>query len=75
MMSDGNITETESNPVVPDWQQRVISEKSELEERLNKLADFLHKTRNDSEREPLLLMQYHAMSTYLEILKERIRCF
>ena len=57
------------------YQERVIDEKNDLEDRLVKLKNFLssdmfHKL-NDREKD-LLSLQYDAMSIYNNILEKRI---
>jgi hypothetical protein len=61
------------------WQQRLLDEKEQLEQRLRKLVVFIH---TDSEfkkltekDQNLLRKQMDAMTCYLEILKERVAAF
>jgi hypothetical protein len=63
---------------VPPHQQRVIDEKSELDEKLLKLRSFLtssfFQTLPDDERGRLELQEVH-MSGYSEVLRDRIESF
>lgn len=58
-----------------DFKQRLLDEKDQLEERLNKLDAFLEsekvKAIDDTQR-ALLKVQATAMNTYLQCLSERI---
>lgn len=58
-----------------DFKTRLDAEKAELDERIQKLDDFL-KSENFSKIDPvqmtLLNCQIHAMRTYSQILLERI---
>ena len=61
------------------WQQRLLDEKEQLEQRLRKLVVFIH---TDSEfkkltekDQNLLRKQMDIMTDYLEILKERVAAF
>ena len=58
-----------------DFKTRLETEKIELEEKLNKLDDFLvsEKVKDvDDVQKALLQVQATAMNTYLQCLKERI---
>lgn len=58
-----------------DFKSRLVEEKSQLEEKLNKLDDFLlsEKVKDiDDVQKALLYVQATAMNTYLQCLKERI---
>ena len=63
------------------WQQRVVEEKKELDEKLEKLRDFLKskaflKLRaEDDIAASLLVEQELAMTTYSFVLKDRIEHF
>ena len=57
------------------FKTRLIDEKQQLEEKLNKLDAFLvsEKVKDvDDVQKALLFVQATAMSTYLQCLKERI---
>ena len=59
-------------------QQRVVDEKLQLDEKLEKLNNFfmnpIFKTLNVEEQDRLIV-QSHYMAQYSRILKERIDCF
>lgn len=58
-----------------DFKQRLNDEKEQLEQRLDKLDDFLmsEKVKEiDDVQKALLQVQATAMNTYLQCLKERI---
>ena len=58
-----------------DFKTRLETEKTELEEKLNKLDEFLVSDKvNDVDdvQKALLHVQATAMNTYLQCLKERI---
>lgn len=58
-----------------DFKTRLETEKSELEEKLNKLDAFLMSEKVnsvDDVQKALLRVQATAMNTYLQCLKERI---
>ena len=58
-----------------DFKTRLIDEKNQLEEKLNKLDLFLvsKKVKDiDDVQKALLQVQVTAMNTYLQCLKERI---
>lgn len=65
-------------PVRPDWQQRVIDEKAELDARLGKLCDFFgsgaYRDLGDIDRH-LLGVQLSHMRDYAHILGMRIARF
>lgn len=60
-------------------QQRVVDEKSELDEKLEKLEKFIHE--NDffqklpSDEQERMCRQQNAMKKYSEVLGERIAAF
>ena len=59
-----------------DFKSRLEVEKSELEERLNKLDTFLMSEKVysiDDVQKALLQVQATAMNTYLQCLKERLQ--
>lgn len=63
----------------PPYQQRVVEEKRELDEKLEKLRDFIFhnavfRTLPPRERQ-LLVRQQTAMATYSRVLRERIETF
>ena len=58
-----------------DFKTRLIDEKTQLEEKLNKLDAFLMSEKVsgiDDVQKALLQVQATAMNTYLQCLKERI---
>ena len=58
-----------------DFKTRLVTEKSELEEKLNKLDAFLMSEKVnsvDDVQKALLQVQATAMNAYLQCLKERI---
>jgi hypothetical protein len=58
-----------------DWQQRVIGEKDQLDDRIEKLESFLSSTQVDNVEEnalELLQRQLTVMQEYSAILGERI---
>ncbi len=61
------------------YQQRVVDEKNELDEKLSKLTDFIavnHLFKSLSEQEQfLLVLQFEVMVEYSEILGSRIELF
>jgi hypothetical protein len=65
-------------PVRPDWQQRVIDEKAELDERIGKLCAFLkgdaYRSLPDVDRH-LLDRQLSHMRDYAHILFMRVARF
>ncbi len=68
---------SEAKPLA-DWQQRVIDEHAELQERVTKLGAFLHSDRiigMMAEDVGLLVRQYEAMCRYREALSGRILRF
>jgi hypothetical protein len=68
------------NPI-PEWQQRVIDEASELEARLAKLNDYLGKPVEvisgspAAEHRRLLVRQASEMTAYATTLRERMGLF
>ena len=62
-----------------DWQQRVIDEKSELDEKLKKLGELIGDKGKFSQLErvdcDLLVRQEGVMRTYANILQKRIDRF
>lgn len=67
--------------VVKDWQKRVLSERSELKDRLDKLEAFLKSYALEEGRDDLvqglsyLDLQRSAMHLYLYMLNRRIDLF
>lgn len=60
------------------WQQRVVDEHRELQERRNKLRDFLSSDTFESvptEQQHLLCKQCEVMDEYVLILEKRIAAF
>lgn len=62
-----------------DWQQRVVDEKTELDEKIGKLSVFVrsdayHSLENGMDKD-LLDDQLNAMEVYSNILAERIERF
>lgn len=63
------------NIIMDDFKTRLVDEQAQLEEKLNKLDDFLmsEKVKEiDDVQKALLQVQATAMNTYLQCLKERI---
>lgn len=65
-----------------DWQQRVIIERAELDERIKKLAHFIKKWESGDLSENLsvedlwlLRIQFSCMTQYLSVLDKRIENF
>jgi hypothetical protein len=62
-----------------EWQQRVVEEKAQLDEKLKSLKDFIQTNelfkKLDRENQSLLNTQYGAMSRYHSILEMRIAKF
>ena len=61
--------------IMSDFKTRLVDEQAQLEEKLNKLDDFLmsEKVKEiDDVQKALLQVQATAMNTYLQCLKERI---
>ncbi len=60
-------------------QERVMAEKKELDEKLEKLSDFIFKGdlfgTLDSKEQDRLRRQYTFMSGYSDVLRERITAF
>jgi hypothetical protein len=67
--------------MVPEWQQRVIDEASDLEARLAKLNDYLAKPVEvlsgspEAEHRRLLERQADEMTAYATTLRERMGLF
>jgi len=62
----------------PDYQQRVIDERNELNERAVKLASFIaseHFAKIDAEQAGLLQQQYTLQIALIEVLDRRIHLF
>jgi hypothetical protein len=60
------------------YQERVLAERDELSERLDKLRTFLNSAKFDAVPRPeqvRMTRQYLAMSSYLDVLNERIAAF
>lgn len=59
------------------YQERVIIEKSHLDEKIDKLNDFLHHSspKIDNKQLALLIAQFRVMQAYSAILAERIKLF
>ena len=60
------------------YQQRVVDEKTELDEKREKLFAFLNIElfcSLDQSEKDLLLSQYEAMGIYSDILRQRISAF
>lgn len=59
------------------WQERVIKEKDELDDRRFKLGAYLkeHSVDLDNDAHILMEKQYDVMGEYLDILKARIAKF
>lgn len=78
--SPEQVAETIPQParVFHDWQQRVVDERKELEEKANKLKDFLVHTgfSNLLKEDRLLLVDQHTiMREYIRVLTRRIDRF
>jgi len=62
-----------------DWQQRVVDEKAELDEKLSKLQEFIEFSPSFSTLETrdarLLMQQEYIMRNYSDILAKRIERF
>lgn len=61
-----------------EYQQRVISERSELAERTAKLGEFIGSPRINAlgiDAQALLFKQHKVMNEYLNILGQRIAAF
>lgn len=72
--------------VVPDfteiamqpYQQRVVNEKSKLDEKIKKLSEFIesnHFARVDQDEQVRMRQQLRAMQTYSDVLYDRIDAF
>ena len=67
-----------SNKELQPHEQRVVEEKDQLKERLDKLRDFLQKGQStfiDDKNWALLNEQYDAMNWYYTLLVSRIELF
>lgn len=61
-----------------DWQKRVIEERSELSDKLDRLGNYIDSdsfNSVDARNRHLLEAQWEAMSNYLVILDKRIGLF
>jgi len=61
-----------------EFQQRVVDEKAQLDEKIKKLAYFLNGSvieTLESEDQTLLHEQFHVMEKYSDILRRRIARF
>jgi hypothetical protein len=55
------------------WKDRVITERDELKEKLDKLTDFLNSGKDkETNQSSLLHEQQKVMKEYLDILNERL---
>jgi hypothetical protein len=63
----------------PAYQQRVIEERDGLQEKMNRLYDFVENSPNfaslDAANRSLLVVQHEAMGAYRKVLDERIALF
>lgn len=62
--------------MIPEWQQRVLDEKAELDARIEKLDAFLFRGEQKSlpgQERARLISQLEAMQSYQEALADRIR--
>ncbi|WP_143134684.1 crAss001_48 related protein [Burkholderia ubonensis] len=62
----------------PDWQQRVVDERDQLDERLERLARFIASPKFyelDLYGQHLMHAQHHAMTLYQAALDHRIARF
>lgn len=60
------------------YQERVVAEKAELDERINKLCEFLASNmfnKMPMKERNLLIQQHQAMLVYSFVLRERIIAF
>lgn len=60
------------------FMERMIEEQSQLDERLNKLSDFIDDYKFNTIapiQQSLLLIQLHAMRTYSQCLRSRLTWF
>ncbi|MGL5280360.1 MAG: crAss001_48 related protein [Plesiomonas shigelloides] len=61
-----------------DWQKRVVEERSDLSDKLDKLGNYIDSDKFkdiDARNRHLLEAQWKAMSEYLVILDKRINLF
>jgi len=58
-----------------DWQERVVAEQRELQEKITKLEVFLPAENLSDEDNGLLFQQLQAMKRYSKILLQRINNF
>ena len=66
------------NENMEDYQKRVVEEKKELDEKIQKLKDFMHPTdttKLDEVNYGLLMVQLAAMESYTDALSRRIELF
>lgn len=64
--------------MIPDYQQRVIDEKTALDDKIGKLAVFIDSAAFvslDPKAKDLLLLQYSTMTSYTQILGMRVSLF
>lgn len=57
------------------YQERVVAEKAQLDQNIEKLEAFLSKATLSEEQMELLRRQYAAMQAYSAVLGERIATF
>lgn len=66
-------------PQMPPYQERVVAEKADLDERMERLAEYMRGerffTENDEEEQIRLIRQSNAMLHYSEVLGDRIAHF
>lgn len=66
------------NKKLAPHQERVVAEKKELDDKLNKLSDFIESEKFDDldeNEQDRLTMQYDIMQLYSNILETRIKYF
>lgn len=64
--------------VLPPHMERVEKERDELQEKVDKLQEFVNSTnlsKATEEEQKLLLLQLHAMKKYVHILEERLMLY
>lgn len=64
-----------TKPAYVPWQRRVVDERDQLSERLDKLRDFIESGKAevlDAPHPRLLSLQFNAMTEYLDVLNKRI---
>ena len=70
---------TEKESTMQDWQQRVIEERDELAERINKLGAFIGSKRlpevTTQQDRALLVEQLTLMERYYDVLCRRVEAF